>query len=276
MTDKAPCQVCGVATALNRVEVQGRTAMGQWNPATDLTMGTCLTCQTLQPDEGLAVRATLRLIGKDETAWPAFGAVLADMEIDPTAVLYSVSGSPRQGPQRTAFGHVPKQVKAELRRAWATVLANRVEALTPQPALEPISPPADAPQGCLACGVATAMDWHGPLHTFGLVRGPDPVHGWVCPACAKALEQVGAVGEDFLERAVMAAKGIDWVPRVRAWVATGLPPQAEGWAWMGDLLDTRPLNLDPFSALAEMLERLTDRVEMLENEVAALRGVPVS
>jgi hypothetical protein len=275
MTTKAiPCRVCGLATDLNPETFYGHTPSGQRDPASDFTIGTCSECLTLDTvAPGSAVRACLRLLGKDGADWPMFATALQDMEIDAAAVMFEATGHPRRGPQAKAFAHVPKEVRAELRRAWAKVLEAKVAATLPAPEPEPEGPPADAPQGCLACGVATAVEWHGPLHTFGLTRGPERVDGYVCPECSVALEQVGAVGMDFLERAVMSAKSLDFAPRVRAWVATGLPPTSEPWSWLD--LQEPPLTLDPITFLQMQVSELTDELASLRSEVDALRRVPV-
>lgn len=261
------CRICGVATDEDVETRYGRTPAGQRNMAADFQVGTCGECRGLDTvTPGLAVRACMRVIGVDEASWPALSKVLAEMEFDPAAVLFERTGTPRSGPQRKAFAHVPEEARAALRWAWAHVLADRVAATSDPGPPEPVGPPDDGPPACLACGVAVAPEWHGPLHTFGLTRGPDRVDGYVCPACVVPLTAAGAVGPEFLERAVMAAKGIDWVPRVRAWVATGLPPREVGWDWV----DVEPpaRTLDPITALLEQVADLTERVEALERGAA--------
>ncbi len=265
-TTLTACRVCGVATDQNVEVREGRTPAGHRDASSDYSVGTCATCQTLDTiTPGAAVRACLRLLGKDEAVWPAFSKVLEDREIDAAAVLFEVTGNPRRGAQRTAFHHVPREVKAELRRGWAAVLEARVDASLPPLAPTPTGPPEGSPPACLSCGAATAVEWHGPLHTFGLMRGPDPVEGYVCPDCAVSLEAVGAVGQPFVERAVMQAKGLDRTPRVRAWVATGLPPQDTPWGWV-DTAESA-ITLDPWTAMMEAVAVLTERVDGLERRL---------
>jgi hypothetical protein len=269
------CRVCGIATGLNLEVREGRTPLGQ-RDGHDITVGTCQDCQTLDTvTPGMAVRACLRVIKKPESEYLRFATVLEGLEIDATAVLYEITGHPRRGPQSKAFAHVPKAVRDTLKHAYAETLQARVLASLPQPEPTPEPPPADAPQGCLACGVATAVQWHGPLHTFGLTRGPERVDGYVCPECSVALEQVGAVGMDFLERAFQKHTGIAWSPRnIRPWIAVDLPPQAQPFGWMKDV-EEPPLTLDPVTFLMEQVGDLQTEVASLRSEVDALRRVPV-
>lgn len=261
---EAPCRVCGVATDLD-VEVRyGQTPAGMRDASGDYAVGTCQVCQTLDTGTpGSAVRACLRLLGRDEAEWPAFAKVLDGMEIDASAVMFERTGSPRRGPQRKAFGHVPKDAKRLLKVAHTRLLLAGAAASVPAEPDRPTPPEPEYPQGCLACGVAASINWHGPLHTYGLTGGPDRVDGVLCDACADAYRAVGAVGLPFLEKAVMKAKGIDWAPpRLRAWVATGLDPRDEPWDWV----DTAEpaLTLDPWTAAMELIADLTERVEALE------------
>lgn len=117
------------------------------------------------------------------------------------------------------------------------------------------------------CGVARAAEWHGPT-TTGAYAKPGVVTGVVCAACAAHLEAAGAHGAQALERAVLAHRGKEWSAEVRlpgllAWAATGLPPQAEPWAWVGELRDPEPV-LDPLVALRVEVAELRARVEGLE------------
>jgi hypothetical protein len=265
-TDVASCLFCGVETDRNVEVREGRTPAGMRDASADYAVGTCEGCQTLEPAvPGSAVRACLRLLGQDEAEWPAFLKALDGLDIDPTGVLYERSGSPRRGPQRKPYAHVPKDIRAELRTGWARVLAAKVAATLPPAAPTPEPPPDGAP-GCLACGVGQALVWYGPLHTTGLTRGPTPVTGYVCPTCVEHLEAVGGVGERFIERACCAAQGVPWsdqtrVPGLRAWIATGRPP-GEPWEW----ITVRPPapDLDPFTELREQIAVLADRVAALE------------
>lgn len=278
MTDTA-CRVCGLPTDLN-IEVKlGYTPLGQ-RDGNDYAVGCCESCQTLLPDvPGSAVRACLRLIKKPESEHPAYSEVLADMEIDAADVLFEVTGHPRRGPQRRAFGHVPKDVRGALKRAYAAMLQERVLASLPQPEPTPEPPPEGFPRACLACGVGLSLQWFGEVSAaYVLTRTPETVTGWLCDACGPVLQVVGAVGQPFIERAVMEAEGLPWsdairIPNLRAWVAEDLPPQDIGWDWLD--LTPPPLNLDPMTALQEMVAELTERVDALQNEVATMRGVMV-
>lgn len=264
------CKICGVATTQAVERRRTTTNAGLPTLTNDYDVGTCEDCATLRPDEpGLAVRAALRVLGKDE-ADPLAAEAFMEAGVDVAPVLYEDTGLPlggrgRGGPQRKAFAHVDREGRAALRAGYAALLAARVEraddALTP--AATPTPPPEGAPRACLACGQGKAVDWWGPLLTHGLVRGPSPVEGYFCDACGPHLQDEGAVGAPFLERAVMAARGLDYPPpRLRAWVATGLEPRSEPWDWV----DTTPptQTLDPLTALFEETHALRQRVEALE------------
>lgn len=236
------CQVCGVAAEGPAERRYTCSATGRPSPHLDYDVGTCADCRTLRPEEpGSAVRAALRVLGKDEDD-PLAAEAFAEAGVDATAVFYDLGAGPpgrgASGPQRKAFGHVGRQGKAALRRGYARLLDLRVHAASDHDRpVPPAGPPDGYPPACVACGVAESAEWHGPLRTYALTRGPDLVTGCVCDACVVDLQGAGAVGPAFLERAAMRHFGLEWseavrIPRLESWVATGLPPQAEPWAWV--------------------------------------------
>lgn len=266
------CRVCGLATTANVEVRRGQSPMGSWDPSRDITVGVCPVCTTLDSATiGLAVRACLRLIKKPESDWSAFGAILTDMEIDPAAVLFEVSGGGR-GPQRRRFAHVPREVKNQLRRAYARVLADRVAATLPQPEPEPEGPPSGS--ACLCCGKSKDLVWGGPLLSHGFTHDSRSVEGWLCEICSDVYSNVGAVGSSFFEQAFQRHTGIAWSPRnVRPWIATGLEPPTEPFGWMD--VQEEPLTLDPVSFLMDAVATLQGEVLALQGEIASLRSVPV-
>lgn len=267
----APCGMCAIETD-ERVEPVPRysnagVAMGSY------LLGLCDPCLTLRPNEvGSGVRAALRLLGRPEYD-PDAGQAFLDAGIDVSHVLYRTwAAKPGADikPGRKPWAHVPKAMKADLRAAYASMLRDRVTAEPPAP--EPPSP--EYPPACLACGIGKSLTWHGPLHAYGLTTGPEPVDGVMCSVCVQHLEATGAVGQPFLERAVMAYNGIEYgenvrIPGLQAWVATGRPPEVEPWAWV-DLQPSAP-DLDPLSQVQDEVYRLRGRVEDLEAQVAVLR-----
>lgn len=272
MTDKAACSSCGRETTANLEQRFGRTPLGQ-RDGNDYTVGVCPTCETLDMvTPGAAVRACLRLLGKPESDWVAFGDVLLDMEIDPTGVLFETSPAFRRGPQKP-FAHVTRETKDALKRAYARVLADRVAATLPQPALEPEGPPSGS--ACLCCGLASQIaPWGGPLLSTGFTRDSRSVEGWLCEVCTDVYSNVGAVGPSFFERAFQRHTGIAWSPRnIRPWVAVDVPPQAVPFGWME--VEEEPLTLDPVTYLQMQVSELTDELAALRSEVEALRGAMV-
>lgn len=263
------CQVCGVAATGGPVTRRtSRSAVGRAQAEYEVT--TCEDCLSLNPDApGLAVRAALRLLGVKPPAGDEgrVAELFEDAGVNLVAVLYDSGGNPRGavGPQRKAWDHVDREGKALLRKGWAAVLQARVaEEVGP---LRPVPPPEGMPQACVACGLATSVDWYE-VTTGALTRGPGYVTGCLCDECGPVRQEVGATGQPFLEKAVMRAKGIDWVPRVWAWVATGLPPQAEPWSWVS--LD-RPEQAPDWGRLSQ-IEALQIAVADLTAKVADLEA----
>lgn len=261
------CRMCGVATTENVTTVVVPDPLNR--PTFTTEVGVCAACVSLRPDEpGSAVRAALRLLGKNEADDGLAAPVFIEAGLDVAPLLYS-----RGKPQAKAWGHVPKEYKADLRRAYVRVLDARVFAASADQdrPVPPHAPDPEFPQACLACGVGKSVDWHGPITTTALSRGPELVTGVVCDVCVPHLTAAGAVGAQFLERAVMRAKGFEWgqnvrLPRLKAWFALhraeGLPPQAEPWSWV-DLREPAP-ELDPIVALRVQIAELTERLAALE------------
>lgn len=267
---QVPCRVCGTATT-EGVTTEVVPDFSVTRPTFTTEVGTCPSCASLRPDEpGSAVRAALRLINKPEDDWRLAAGAFEEAGVDVSALLYG----PRRLDKGKAWAHVSRDLKADLRRAYVGVLDRRVFAAVdhdrPMPAH---APDPEFPQACLGCGVGRSVDWHGPLTTTALTRGPDMITGVVCDACVPHLTAAGAVGAQFLERSVMAHFGKDWgqnvrIPRLRAWIALnraeGYPPQTEPWAWV-DLRDP-----EPPPTLADALDQiagLRDRLAALEKRL---------
>lgn len=259
-----PCRVCGVATTDN---LTAEVAYDHRNrPAGEVVVGVCPGCVDLRPTEpGAAVRALLRLVGRDEADWPLMAEALADEGVDCAPVLKSSSGRDRRVPGR-AWAHVPGGLRRAARDVYARrVLLDRVHASTRKDL--PV-PPHASPDGtgCLACGVALSGQWHGPTTTGAYTRAR-VVTGFVCSTCEPHLSAAAAHGQSFLERAVLARFGKEWsedvrLPRLRAWASLDLPPQAEPWSWVTELREPEP---EPTLADAlRAVEALTARVEALE------------
>lgn len=253
----APCRGCGVATTgptTRRDHIFGA-----------YEVGTCAQCLTLDFDRpGAAVRATLRILGKRETDDTLAANVFLEAGLDVAHLLYE--GDHRPHPQRKPWGHVRQEHKDALRAAYVDVLDARIHAATDHDRPVPATAPPSGPGGCLACGVGTSTGWR-PVSTRVFTRGPDCLDGHLCSTCADVHDAVGALGETFLERAVMEAQGLSWeetaqVPGLKAWIATGRAP-GEPWAWVR--VRPAPPALDPLSALQL---QVTD----LAAEVAALRA----
>jgi hypothetical protein len=265
-----PCQACGRETdrrvaAWKELTPQGTPTGGFYGA------GICDECATLNFDEpGAAVRAALRLLGKDEADWEVAAEAFRDAGVDVTAVFYGR----RHEPQRKPWGHVPREAKAALRAGYVRVLDAKVHAASsdhdrPVP---PTSPPDDMPQGCLVCGIGKSTQWNGPLTTFGLAPGSEPVTGCLCVACVAVLREVGAVGEPLIERAAMEFVDLEWsdavrIPELKAWIATGLPPREVAWDWV-ELTPPQPA-LDPMTELRIAVADLRIEVAALRAEVGA-------
>jgi len=136
--------------------------------------------------------------------------------------------------------------------ALAALLAARVDG--PRPLRPP--PDSDLP-GCIQCGIGIAiakdrndLEVWGGIHTVnpGRVGGknqPGRVRGYACPACAEAIESVGAVGRSAMEKALFKHLGIrprladTQLPDLKAFAALplGTPANATPWAHVDDLGD---------------------------------------
>lgn len=283
MTDTA-CRLCGVATDQRPQRRQTRLNMGTPTPSKDFDTGLCGECVSLRPDEpGVILRVVASLL-KCHPGDPFFETALRESDTLDGLLLWDdprvIDGGRARQPQRKPWGHVTR----EQRQAWKAMrvkaVADRMQAdaeslVAPQP--EP--PPEGFPRACLACGVGLSLQWFGEVSAaYSLTRTATPVTGWLCDACGPILQQVGALGQPFIERAVMQAKGLPWsdairIPNLRAWVAEDLPPQDVGWEWLD--LTPPPLSLDPVTALMEQVATLQGEVAALRVEVESLRGVTV-
>lgn len=265
------CHVCGAAAAGPGTRRRTHSHGGRPTPASDYDVGTCADCLALRPEEpGVAVRAALRVLGREGDDWRLAAEAFEDAGVDATMALYDRGGPQAdrgvRGPQARPFHHVDGDAMAALRSGYARLLDFRVHAASGRDRpVPPHAPPEGAPRACLACGLGLSAQWHGPVRTKALTRGPDFVEGYVCPACAGALEAVGAVGPGFLERACMEASGREWsaavrLPGLRAWVALDAEPREVPWDWVG-LRDPEPvLSLEAqVAALAAKIDALEAR-----------------
>lgn len=158
------------------------------------------------------------------------------------------------------FAHVGMVDRQRLRSAYAGLLAERVASHAPPVRL---TPPALGPVevavvvvtgGCLVCGVdavtlpATEVSRAGGPRlaardvwrdltvapdALGGLPSPDRLAGHVCPACADALDAVGAVGPTAMERALLGyldtAGRTDDARRLREALAGGTVTGLVGW-----------------------------------------------
>jgi hypothetical protein len=101
-------------------------------------------------------------------------------------------------------------VKA-LRDGYAALLRARIQVPGP------VRPPDGA--GCLLCGIGSVQVVPSRAHeawTWRRVRpsvlggkaGPEPVDGYLCPACVRAVVAVGSIGPTAMERALLAHLGV--------------------------------------------------------------------
>ena len=111
-----------------------------------------------------------------------------------TPMLYD-----RATPQRKPWGHVPKDVRADLRGAYVAVLDAKVHASTAKDLpIPPAGPPDDTThRACLMCGLAKQVEpWRvGGLCDACVSTKPDMVTGYLCSPCGDAVEAAGALGE---------------------------------------------------------------------------------
>lgn len=266
MSAAVACRVCGVATDEGLEHRDTFTPAGQpFGPGYDV--GTCPACADLDPDRpGLAVRAALRVLGKEGEDDVLAARAFEDAGVEVTEVLYETGGRAKGGPQRRAFAHVGRDGRGALKVGYARLLDLRVHAAAGGDRPVPPTAPPSGPPGCLLCGVGASASWR-PVRTKALTRGPDFVDGHLCDTCSEQHDSVGAVGAPLVEKAAMEAQGLQWseaarAPGLKAWIATGLPP-GEPWAWV-ELVPPAP-DLDP-------LDALRFQVADLQREVAELRA----
>lgn len=168
------------------------------------------------------------------------------------------------------WGHVSNDLRDRLRHGAAGLLADRLARAAPPEHIEP--PEADPRRtprralvvtgGCLLCGVASVRvpasrltgpggrDWVArqvwrPLTCspgqLGGRRSPHKVSGHVCPPCATALDEAGAIGPSAREDAVLAhlrAGGhVETVKGLSVGFAAGTAEPVPGWgalAWRAE------------------------------------------
>ncbi len=167
------------------------------------------------------------------------------------------------------WAHVTLGQRAALRTAYAAVLRDRL-ALT-QPPVAVACPS----HGCLLCGVAAVRrsaievsrggGESATVHTLWRAvttlptalggQGPDHVFGHVCPACAEAIAEAGAVGPSARERAVVehvrATLGDAKADRLRTLLTDDFPPSLPAWGAV-----TRPASATPWGHLRRVIQRL--------------------
>ena len=166
------------------------------------------------------------------------------------------------------WAHLSEQQRQRLRDAYAQGV-QQDEARSKPPVT--LGCPSEA---CLFCGVThivvPALEvarlggattgsralWHrvvtNPAALGG--AGPDKVSGHLCPACTKALQSVGGVGQTAREHAVVnhvqATLGDDQARRLRERIADDCPPPLPAWAAV-----ERDPNARPWGHLGSLLGR---------------------
>jgi hypothetical protein len=258
---EVPCRACGTATDRN---ISAQVALDfAGRPRAEYAAGVCPACEDLDIDAtGSAVRAALRVIGKPEKDWPLATEAFADLPVE--QLLYD-----KATPQRKAWGHVTREQRTELKRAYLAVLDAKVHASADHDRpLPPETPPDDVPAGCLACGRPTSTQWYS-VRTRMLTRGPDYVDGVVCAeTCAPVLERVGGVGQTFVEHAAQAVLDAPTpVQGVKPWAATGLPPQDTPFGWVTLAADEGDLDLSDLTALQVAVRSLAAKLADLERRL---------
>lgn len=166
------------------------------------------------------------------------------------------------------WAHVGTGQRAELRKAYAAVLADRLALSAP-----PVHIPCPT-LGCVFCGVASVKRAAIDVARFGGieaasravwrevntrpsalgVKGPEPVWGHACPDCAHAIEQRGAIGFPARAQALVsfvARSSIKKAERLRREVEGDFPPTLPGWG----ALNLRP-NSEPWAHLNKVIDRL--------------------
>ncbi|WP_166136508.1 hypothetical protein [Nocardioides ochotonae] len=263
----APCRLCGVATdrAVETVEKQSPSGL-RGGPAYEV--GTCAECEGLLPAEpGAAVRAALRVLGKDEGDWRLAAEAFDKEGIDAAYVLHDAAARNGRAAQRKPWGHVEKALKADLRAAYVKVLDAKVHRAAGCGRRAPAAaPPGHGPRGCLLCGVGVSAAWRS-VTTGALTRGPGLVSGHLCATCSEVHDEVGAIGATLVERAALSHAGVPWseemtAPGLKPWVATSLEP-GEPWAWVGGFRLPEP---------PPTVEDLAAKVAALAAAVAALEA----
>lgn len=258
-----PCRCCGIATDKRVTWQPDLTTTGRAS-GRRYEVGECGDCVSLRPDEpGSAVRAALRLLGKDEGDWSPAADAFDEAGVDVSALLYV--GQVRPRPQAKAWGHVTKDDMAELRRGYAKVLDHRVHAASGHDRPVPPHAPPHGRGGCTACGVATSTAWQP---VWVRVAGPSHTDEALCCSCAETYAEVGAWGPSFFERSALQAKGMDWqpglsLPGLRPWAALDIPPNLTPWEHIA---------LSPPEPDLTPLQALQVQVADLQREVAALRA----
>jgi hypothetical protein len=259
--EEVACRGCGVATARR---VEERVEPGHTNVPRTYRVGTCDDCATLDLDApGSAVRALLRLAGRDESAWREAAPLLADVDV--SAVLRG-----RAAPQARPWAHVDRDLVRAARRVWAEVLYARVSANNRgRPAPPPRPEPSETGEPCCFCGRTEAVDWTwcSPApDALGRGSNPGVARRYLCEPCAESATAVGSISLRAAAHAYLAHEGVDFLDpdevaasrRFSAHLGSG-EPGGEPWHWLGGVA---------FSEPPPTLESLAARVASLEARLA--------
>jgi hypothetical protein len=161
------------------------------------------------------------------------------------------------------WGHLTDENAGLLRDAAARLLRAQVEARTaPRAYAPPLLADDDetpTPRGCLLCGVGSVLSHRPDVWAVAAPppssiggRGPERVRGYLCPPCADAVAEEGAIGPTAMERALLAHLGVP-SGRLSAYDLVGL----EGWA-----ARPRSVNEKPWAHLAG-LDALRDELHAM-------------
>lgn len=153
------------------------------------------------------------------------------------------------------WAHVPEPVRQLAREGLAAVLRARVEVPVRVPCPPSDDDPAGLlPSGCGFCGVSSVMALPSAISggvwsersarptTLGGRQSPEAIDFYLCPACDRAVDRVGGVGQTAMERALLAhlqaprrSLSQTTIEGLVAHVVTGLDPVDEPWSFLPDL-----------------------------------------